>query len=218
MHKRQIHVDFTEFGSYNQDKMSSTFSELACKLFHSNQKSLYNSTRSMWQKNAVTPLSGKEVKYLLICEAPPSTGKYFYSGKNSTFLTNVWKAFFNDKLLDLSLVYKDLADEGFLLVDTLPYAMNYSTPNNTRGTQAYDYLISACRNWWIDELDKNFKFACPNELKIAFGFRKNAISILKGPKQITLNGLQYVLPAKIAEGMYLPTSESLRSTFPIISS
>jgi len=96
--------------------------------------------------------------------------------------------------------------------------MNYSTPNNTRGTQAYDDLISACRNWWINELDKNFKFAAPNDLKIAFGFRKNAISILKGLKQITLNGMQYVLSEKIAEGMYLPTSGSLRSILSIISS
>jgi len=120
MPEKQIHFNFAGFSSYDQDIKSSTFSELACKLFHSNQKSLYNSARSMWQKNAVTPLSGKEVKYLLICEAPPTTGKYFYSGKNSTFLSNVWKAFFKAKDLDLPSVYKDLADVGFLLVDTLP--------------------------------------------------------------------------------------------------
>jgi hypothetical protein len=188
---------------------------LAVKLFHSNQKSILKNTSKNWKKNAINFFQGKKVKYLLICEAPPCTGEYFYSGDKSNLLTIVWNTFFSKKYESTDDAYKQLAEIGFLMVDSLPYAMNYSFPKNTRNTTNYKKLIDVNKEGWINNLDKNFDFESPKKLRIVLGFKLNGHAILKATnREIVLKGNTYTITEDdIADGNILPSTESLKKKF-----
>jgi hypothetical protein len=153
-------------------------------------KKIFHNTEKSWISN-VSRFPNKIIKYLLICETPPLNGTYFYSGANTRLFTTVWKTFFIDPIcVNPNNAYQCLADKGFLLIDTLPYAMNYKTAN--RKNPVYDELIQKYLHWWINKLNSNFIFA--PDLKIAFGFKLNGLSVIKGNGgSICLHGRHYKL-------------------------
>ena len=101
----------------------------------------------------------KRIKYLLICEAPPFSHvpfKYFYNGHASSLLTRVWKSFFPNTPIprDLNKAYLALSSQGFLLVDSLPFALPYKT--DIRKKSAYLSLISQYLADWTKAINDNF--------------------------------------------------------------
>ena len=75
----------------NHDFFSDSLSELR-KLFPNLKpvetdriKKLFNETDIYWNTNYGRFINNKEIKYLLICEAPPSNGHYFYKSINDYF-------------------------------------------------------------------------------------------------------------------------------------
>lgn len=74
-------------------------------------------------------------------------------------------------------LYQSLAKEGFLLVDTLPFAMRYSS--RRRSSQAYRRLIKQCINDYLRPklFDPRTKWA--PEAKIAFMVLKNAEAVME---------------------------------------
>jgi hypothetical protein len=133
----------------------------------------YELNHGLWKKNLET-IGNTKIKYLLICEAPPESGDYFYSSKETSLLKNVYRTFFDrvPRTLKASDMISGLVEKGFLLIDTLPYAMNYG---NHRFNPEYYNLIQACMPWWLNNL-KNVSFA--DDLKIAFGFNQNALNVM----------------------------------------
>lgn len=141
-------------------------------------RKIFHDTESSWSKN-LTRFKVKEIKYLLICEAPPESGKYFYNNFERPLFTTVWKTFFDSpKCVNSEDAYKCLANEGFLLIDTLPYSMDYSQNRKIRKSEVYKKLIKECLPWWLEKLNNNFNFAPVGNLKIAFGFKLNAETII----------------------------------------
>ncbi|WP_312751932.1 hypothetical protein [Epilithonimonas hominis] len=136
-------------------------------------KFIYKNTEESWFKN-LEHFQDSEVKYILICEAPPYSESeipvYFYNEINRKFNTTIWNTFFDSAKPALeNEYYKKLAEKGFLLIDNLPYSMNFE---KHRKKQAYKSLMKGCLEWILNKLNnKNLKFS--EDLKIVFGFKIN---------------------------------------------
>ena len=82
--------------------------------------------------------SGREVRYILVAEAPPVGGAYVYNYKfpaclNTPYFNQVVKAFGIEKKLKLNednaeIILKELAKKGVLILDLFPFAIKYTTP------------------------------------------------------------------------------------------
>lgn len=182
-------------------------------------RNIFDTTENFLYNN-LKRFSNREIKYLLICEAPPETGNYFYNNYKKTLFTTVWNTFYSNPVCsNHDDAYKCLADVGFLLVDTLPYAMDYSINQKIRkNNSSYDALIKACLLWWINKLNSNFIFA--PDLKIAFGFKLNAQSLIKATGgTICLGAKDHPLTPNMiaASGAGQPTIANLERIFKIAS-
>lgn len=141
-------------------------------------REVFIKTEDAWYKN-VRRFSSKVIQYLLICEAPPDTGDYFYINFKKPLFNTVWNTFFpNEKALNSEDAYTKLAEKGFLLIDTLPYSINYSSKRSIRKSDEYGDLIWECKDWWLEKLNSNFTFANSSELKVAFGFKLNSEKLI----------------------------------------
>ncbi len=153
------------------------------------------------------------IKYLLICEAPPSSGNYFYKSTNIGLFKTVWKTFFlNDVCKNPEDAYWCLLDRGFLLIDTLPYSMIYTSRD--RHKIEYADLVKTCLPYWLNKLDRYVSFS--PDLKIAFGFKLNGLSVIKACNQVLpLNSRNYqISESKIAaSGSGQPTTKILEQIF-----
>ena len=178
---------------------------------------IHQNTEKSWKANIHRYPGEKLIKFLLICEAPPITGKYFYSDVNTYLFKQVWKAFFTNPVCpNPNDAYQCLADRGFLLIDTLPFPVKYQSRH--RKKPAYYNLISVCLPWWLNKLNSNYKFDF--NLKIAFGFKLNALSIIKASNgRIHLNGVPHPLSSNMIakSGSGQPTASILSSKFGITS-
>lgn len=139
---------------------------------------IFMGTEKSWKKQTIDK-GLKRVKYILICEAPAETGSYFYDTTTTILRTTVWNAFFPniDMPKNNDCVYEMLANKHFLLIDSLPYSMKYKSAQ--RKTEEYAKLIECCLSWWINKLNE---FKIDKEVKIAFGFKLNAMQIIKVTK------------------------------------
>jgi len=156
------------------------------------------------------------IKYLLICEAPPISGKYFYKSTNDYLFKQVWKCFFGNQPICSNPynAYHCLANIGFLLVDSLPFPIKYTSYN--RKKPAYKKMIDKYLPVWVDNLNKNFTFCA--DLKIALGFKLNALAIINAsPNGINLSGIQRPINSNMiaASGAGQPTSNLLAQKFEI---
>ncbi len=97
-----------------------------------------------WLEN-LGRLKGNRVKYLLLAEAPPWTEagevSYFYNTFSGKWVATIWHTFFPLERLtpDVDLGLRKLAHQGFVLVDTLPFSMKYSS--SRRNSPIYRDLV-----------------------------------------------------------------------------
>lgn len=139
------------------------------------KRKIFYNTETDWEKN-ICRFTNKAVRYLLICEAPPDNGEYFYSNFNKSLFNKVWETFFSiPKGINSDEAYQYLADIGFLLVDSLPYSMDYSKERK-RNLPEYDILVENCLGWWQQKLEDNF--IINDKTIIALGFKINAEKII----------------------------------------
>lgn len=182
--------------------------ESAEDLWETNQKRYNNGTGNTEGKGSPC------IKYLLICEAPPVGGQYFYKNPKGYLFNQVWKCFFGSQPVcsNPNNAYQCLADIGFLLIDSLPFPQKYTSKD--RQKPAYQMMIDKYLPVWEQKLDSNFIFCA--DLKIAFGFKLNAYAVLKAaPNGIMLSGIQRPLSQNMiaTSGSGLPTSDKLVQTF-----
>lgn len=148
---------------------------------------ILNTTEHAWNANLdrFNRLNGTPLQYILICEAPPwrPNGEeiaYFYSQTSGSILKTVWRAFFNNNNVpnDAHLL---LAQQGFLLVDSIPYSMKYTS--HQRNRVAYQTLVTNCLNCTIGKINAHqINFAA--NVKIALGFRLNAIAFMNATNNV----------------------------------
>ncbi len=140
------------------------------------------------------------VRYLLIAEAPPwsseGTPEYLLDpiSRVRTLMRALKKTFPGAQNGSSAESLKVLATQGFLLLDSIPFAMEYSTKRNS---EKYDDLISLTAvsylQWKIDSL----KIKCSPQIRIAFAVKRNALSILRAIKYLSIGGRRYPLSTQM---------------------
>ena len=174
---------------------------------------IHHFTESIWNEY-VSSIPEGEILYLLIAEAPPwsETGRpqYFldHKSRSRSVLNAVKKAFFPTNFssrLSNKEVLKELSQMGFLIIDSIPFSMDYSQ-SNKRSTVAYYKLISQSINGYFYEKINNPTLKWASELRIAFSLKRNALAVIDaldgrsilekkqisiGEEQIAVNGAGY---------------------------
>jgi hypothetical protein len=180
---------------------------------------IFTFAEKRWEQN-LQRLIGKKVKYLLIPEAPPwtETGevRYFYSTCDGAWVNRVWKAFFDSqKPTDSEQALELFAGEGFLLVDSLPFAENYSRRRGRR----YRQLVISCSQYLVEKLtDRRIEWG--DDVRVALAFKINGQAVIDGfPDGISVptgqrihlsedlicaDGSGYTNPRKLREAFELP--------------
>lgn len=143
---------------------------------------IYVKTEEKWREN-LKRLKGFPVKYLLVAEAPPWTEqgnevRYFYNKLEGPWCERIWHTFFpkDNKLTDEERL-KKLTEKGFLLIDTLPFAMEYTSA--IRKKEQYQTLINACCLPFLMKKLNDQKILWGDDVKLAFAFKLNAKAVIK---------------------------------------
>lgn len=178
---------------------------------------IYELAEAKWEEN-LQRLSGTKVKYLLIGEAPPWTeaGKgirYFYSTCDGAWVNRIWKAFFdNQKPNDPEHALAEFARKDLLLVDSLPFAVNYSRRRGKR----YQQLVKSCSPFLLQKLsDRRIDWA--DEVRVALAFKINGRAVIQGfPDGIVLRTGQRIHLSEdliCADGSGYTSPRKLREAF-----
>jgi len=140
-------------------------------------------TEQLWEQQ-LNNIPGKEIKYLLIAEAPPWSQQgdvfYVYNPNSSprTLLRAITKAFFDVfiyKQIGIESTLNALTDLGFIIIDSLPFSMEYS---NKRGRKNYKELVEHCSETYLIRKLNHSGINWHPELKIAFSVKRNAIILI----------------------------------------
>ena len=185
--------------NYPQDlnKLSELFGqgEINAKLHILNE--IHAVVEEAWNSNVERLFSRNiSIKYLFIGEAaPPIKENYFYHDCSGKWCQPIVDAMFvwSERSYDLQVMYDKLADKRFLLVDTLPFAMDYSI-RKQRGKPAYGQLVKMCAYSYLHDklFDKRLKWDI--DVSVAFGLRKNAEAMIQAfPKGFKLPNGQVIL-------------------------
>jgi hypothetical protein len=147
---------------------------------------IFNTCEEAWEKN-LDRFAGKPVKYLLFSEAPPWTevGKeisYFYKTMDGAWVGRVIKAFFRKHPRNINVTLDLLGQKQFLLIQSLPFAMNYGTRRSRPG---YLQLVRSCSDYFLSKIrDKRIQWA--DDVRVALAFKVNGSCLI----EIYPNGIQ----------------------------
>lgn len=204
--------------------------EILKELFGSNEvdsklnrlNDIYKKTEEKWREN-LKRLKDFPVKYLLIAEAPPwieqGEVQYFYNNFEGSWCRRIWRAFSKEnKQPSPDECLEMLAKKGFLLIDTLPFAMKYTSAK--RKKPKYKELIDKCReDFFMKKVnDQSIRYA--EKVKIAFAFKLNAEAVIEAlPKKLKLPENQEITIDKLliaADRSGFTSSTELRKIFDLI--
>jgi hypothetical protein len=154
-----------------------------------------------WERN-IARIKDKPIRYLLVAEAAPWTPngnhpRYFYESLNGAWVGRVLRAFFGQHRFDTDEEsWSELANRGFLLVDTLPFALKYIT--RVRRGSNYLNLLKASKEYFIEKLNHP-KITWDENVKAAFAFRWNGLRVMEA----------YGSEARLPNGHEMSFDESL---------
>ncbi len=180
-------------------------------------KFIFKNTEESWLKN-LDYFANSKVKYILICEAPPYSEieipTFFYNQTNRKFNPSIWNTFSNDEKPKIeSQYYKKLAEKGFIMIDSIPYSMNFE---RQRRKKAYKILLKNSLEWILNKLE-NRKISLSEDLKIVFGFKINGeifIEVTNGILQLNNGRILNLDKNNIAyDGSGIPNTNALISKF-----
>lgn len=175
---------------------------------------IFEVSEDKWVEN-LKRLRNYEVKYLLIGEAHPWTDSgevsYFYNKFNGSWSHRIWKTFYDDKIpKDAGVALRKLAEKQFLLIDSLPFAMPYTS--TIRRNKYYSKLLKACSSFLLDKINHP-SINWSENVRIALAFwlngeavidaYPNGISLPTGQildlnrKKISADGSGYTNPQKL---------------------
>ena len=160
-------------------------------------KRVYEETERHWNNNLnYIHRKNIKVKFLLIAEAPPGkkdesveTVKYFYnpeSVSHQSYLINVARCFFPGEtvrcssMMEKQNLLNKVSDMGFILIDSLPFAMNYSKERK-RSSPHYKKLIEVCAGTYVKyKLNEcRVPWSSKEQVKVAFSVRKTGEQAIK---------------------------------------
>jgi hypothetical protein len=162
------------------------------------------------------------INYLLIAEAPPETADdpplYFLDpvARPRTLMQEVSKAFFNDlayKRLGAERTLTELARRGFLMVDSIPFAMKYSTHRSRR---TYAQLVGLTAKSYMQMKLTSPSLLWSKDLRIAFSVPRNARCVIRALQhQLQLEGKSFALSEDMiaVDGSHYPRDSVIRAIF-----
>ena len=89
---------------------------------------------------------------------------------------------------------KILAAQGFLLLDSIPFAMNYK---KKRPRRRYDKLVGLTATTYLQTKIDSSALEWSPEIRIAFAVKRNACSILRLITQLTMGGRHHSLSSRM---------------------
>lgn len=157
---------------------------------------IYRVVESAWERN-LNRLKGKSIQYLLIAEAAPWTESgppsYFYEALKGAWVSRILSTFFGeDRPGTDEEAWSELADRGFLLVDSLPFALRYTT--RFRQGNKYLRLLRVSKDHLYAKLN-NPELIWSEDLKLALAFKWNGRRVIEaydGEIQL-LSGRKFLL-------------------------
>lgn len=180
---------------------------------------IFTVTEEKWQEN-LRRLSGCTVKYLLIGEAAPWTAsgtvRYFYTTCDGPWVSRVWRAFFDYiKPTSPEEALVQFASRGFLLVDSLPFAEEYS---GRRRRKSYRQLVENCSAFLLEKIN-DYHIDWADHVRAALAFKLNGRAVIESfPDGIPLPIGQSVHMSDdliCSDGSGYTSPSSLRSVFGI---
>jgi len=150
---------------------------------------IFNFTEEKWYQN-LERYGTVRIDKLLIAEAPPWTAtgepRYFYNQIDSKLHEDIWHGIIPDEPFPESQedTYLMLAQRGFLLVDSLPFAMKYKPYHRRKAT--YKKLIKECSYYWLHKL-ANPSMQFSDTIRVAFAFKLNALAIIEAIPELQLS-------------------------------
>lgn len=180
---------------------------------------IHSTAETMWNQN-LSRLTGIKIKYLLIGEAPPWTEsgpvRYFYNTCDGAWVNRIWKTFFDCRKPDnVEEALSNLADRGFLLIDSLPFAENFS---GKRTGEGYQKLVKSCSSILSEKIN-NDRIEWADNVRIGLAFKVNGRAVIESlPDGIRLPTAQLIeFSDKLicADGSGYTSPALLRSAFGI---
>ena len=163
---------------------------------------IYESCENAWENNLDNFDDSRVVRYLLIAEAAPWTYfgpvSYFYNTLSGAWVSRGLHAFFEEIPIDQQACLEALAHDGFLLIDSLPFAMPFTTRH--RRKPEYCNLINLSSDFVLSKI-QNRRIKWADDVRVALAFKWNA------------NRLIDVFP----NGLELPTKQTLHLNHDIIA-
>jgi hypothetical protein len=185
---------------------------------------IYEYTECLWLKY-VEQLADTPVRYLLIAEAPPwsASGRPHFvldlASTPRTLMRALRMAFLGDQRSGASpeIVLQELASRGFLLVDSLPFSMKYSS--RQRQSDSYRELVARSVASYLQEKLNFAELDFAPDLRVAFSVRLNAEAILQASSVLCIRGRSIPLSrAMIATGSNnYPDAGRLRELFSLVA-
>jgi hypothetical protein len=135
-----------------------------------------------WRKQYIAGLPDRRVKYLLIAEAPPwseaGTPQFVLdpTSRPRTLLKALRKAFCATALpVNSPKLLATLAGSGFLIVDSIPFSMDYSS---RRDRALYQALVNESVRTYLLPTLNSCGLALSGNLRVCFSVMKNARAIM----------------------------------------
>jgi hypothetical protein len=182
---------------------------------------IHEYTEAKW-RDYVARLRDRRVSCLLIAEAPPwsatgmpqyvldpaSDSRVLMKALRGTFLrSSVSTQFDADRAL------AEFAQQGLLIVDSIPFAMDY---RKKRSRRKYNTLVRLTAQSYLREKLLSASLSWSPNLCVAFGFKLNALAIMNGlDNHLDLGQVRLVLGAEqiaVNDAGY-PDAGKLRALF-----
>ena len=190
---------------------------------------IYTITEEKWEENVQRLMRyNVRIKYLMFGEAAPRTLEgeinYFYNNCQDSWCSAIVEGLLSPQQSFESIEQKmdKLAQRQFLLVDTMPFAVNYNKPNNYRNKSAYKELVRLCAYSYLRNKLFDPRLQWESNVKIAFGVKKNAEAMMEiFPQGFSLPNSQKVkfsLDLVATNKANYPHAERIRDVFEINSS
>ncbi len=177
---------------------------------------IYKYTENIWW-DYIKGIPNGHVRYLFIAEAPPwspaGVPQYFLDPKSRprTLMRALKKAFFRNNDQNSKSILKMFSHSGFLLVDSIPFSMQFT---NKRNNKNYRKLVSLCvKSYMINKLN-NSGLSFGDTTKIIFGYEANALTVIDVFNgKIEIKGQQYRIHKDLicTSAAHYPTADNIRS-------
>jgi hypothetical protein len=161
--------------------------------------SIYQVTEAKWEENIQRLVRNNvKIKYLMFGEAAPQTTEgevsYFYNNCHGNWCKAIVEGIIPWRLIPANIEdkFEELARRQFLLVDTMPFALDYSAAKR-RYKVAYKELVHLCANSYLCNKLFDDRLRWEDEIKVAFGVKKNAEAMMAAfPNGFTLPNGQVI--------------------------